>query len=769
MTSIAEVHNSLSNALAKEKEKCSNDMELFVALLRDKSWKKAKTRKCISQPTAVKLYADPTAIGIPGFSADFFRKLKKMCKEAYEDNSVNENIEEGNENMEQVNDSAVDDDDGDDDEPTCFKDFVIEEHTNKNFKRLNLFNKQVKDKLTLPTIPRFELLLWCGGGCDPLTDYMHYDGSYGDFYRPYYSVGFRRGGFETTDEAEAGNVLFWEATKHPDTAFNMLFTMFYVAIKNYTGHKIGGHGYMRESVPLLPTSTRSKYDENLSFVKSLVLLRRAVDATLLHRDFQLPENFQTLLECFYFYEDSLNSRVAETMQSLFMNFRSRNNKVGALDFVAYAMPCIYQFFTKSREYEDLHEAMSDFREHVRTVICSYRQSMDISDDGQYPGCIEDKFGKGYFEDVLIQKILKDCVVNFKGEGKGEINIRTNWDICEVQQAMRGSEKLIMQKGGCDVAFYFYLKALELMSMPSLDIEREEWAIKVGNIRKQAAHKKLIAKREKFVAAMEQHFLLLSETKAGDGGVSHLFLPHNSENFAKEAFLTVKGYAYDKMKEKESVSKKDTEYFADLCDVGARGIAHRIVYYAKLVADVEFKNDEEEKKRFYTELFPPMERTEWSSSVSDESKKKSMRKRARHNRLQPPPQLEVCCVPQKKGSSEAMIGKIMNAAIFLLKKNEVFTKALLVEAECITGRKYHGGLNELSDGICNAYAYVNKRGKGEVITKKRLREEIQQGSRNMLSHGLIKKRKLSSFVSLQTVPEETLPTGSNGTQVTEEDL
>ena len=48
----------------------------------------------------------------------------------------------------------------------------------------------------------------------------------------------------------------------------------------------------------------------------------------------------------------------------------------------------------------------------------------------------------------------------------------------------------MQKVGCDVAFYFYLKALELMSMPSLDIDREDWAIKVGNIRKQAARQSL---------------------------------------------------------------------------------------------------------------------------------------------------------------------------------------------------------------------------------------------------------------------------------------
>ena len=214
------------------------------------------------------LYADPTGIGIPGFSPDFFEELKKMCKEAYEDKGVN-----GNENMEEVDDNDDDndnddndddddndnDDNDDDDEPTCFKDFVIEEHTNKNFKRLNLFNKQLKEKLTLPTIPRFEMLLWCGGGCDPLTQYHLYEKRDGDFYRPSYHVDFQRGGFQTKEIAESGNVLFWEATQHSDTAYNILFTMFYVAIKNYTGHKIGGHGYMRESVPLLPTTTRSKY------------------------------------------------------------------------------------------------------------------------------------------------------------------------------------------------------------------------------------------------------------------------------------------------------------------------------------------------------------------------------------------------------------------------------------------------------------------------------------------------------------------------------
>ena len=61
------------------------------------------------------------------------------------------------------------------------------------------------------------------------------------------------------------------------------------------------------------------------------------------------------------------------MRSLFLNFKSRSNTVGAVDFVAYAMPCIYGFF-EITQYDDLHEAMSDFREHVRTVICSYRQA-----------------------------------------------------------------------------------------------------------------------------------------------------------------------------------------------------------------------------------------------------------------------------------------------------------------------------------------------------------------------------------------------------------
>ena len=88
-----------------------------------------------------------------------------------------------------------------------------------------------------------------------------------------------------------------------------------------------------------------------------------------------------------------------------------------------------------------------------------------------------------------------------------------------------------------------------------------------------------------------------------------------------------------------------------------------------------------------------------------NQKKVDKKRARSNRLQPPPQYQRFAVFLRKGSSEAIIGKIMNAAILLLKRNEIFTKALLMEAECDC-RSYIS-LKQITDEICNAYAYVNK--------------------------------------------------------------
>ena len=718
-------------------------LQIFTFALMDKTWARTKEmRTNLNEKLCHKLFMnnekeDGTEVAINGFSRDMIRAIKKVCEAVAASNLDGDSLEELEE---------------DDEAFPGFRDKKsiqsVEATRKNNFKRLYLVNKL--EDCEPKSVPRFELLTWCGGIGHPMTEYLCTKDD-GEFYRETYDLTFKNGTPEywvtSAEHQEAMNALFWRATQHCDTTLNILFSMFYLSIQEYTCQRVGGYGYLRElqKMELQPTNTRTKYDADLPFLKSLKLFKKSLNATVLGKsEFSLPDSFKTVLDGFNCENNAFLLNVRNMMREMFMKFQNRRKQVGSVDFVQGVMPAIYEFFKKKTEYNDLHDVMKAFRQHVLDSIDAYRRDNKIKDNGEHPNMAkkdgEDvKFGKGYFLDTLIQKILKEAALNFSHKSSQGLP----WDVFEVHQAMRGGEKLIMQQEGCYIAFYFYIEALKLLSMNPLDIHKSHWKTSIGNIREQARHKKLIAKREEVVAAFKQHFDLLSETKKGDSGLKNILLPKDSGEFAKDVFLSVRGSPYDKAKEQDSIEKTDTEYFTDLRDIAPRGITSRIVYYAKLLVDVKYNDDEEQKSYWYKRLFPPMERSQWCITIPEETKKKSMRKRVRSNRSKFPPQLEACCVPQKEKSKQVM-EEIMNTAMLLLKESEVFRKAILMEATYITGAHYEA-LKPLCDDICSSYAYVKKRGKVELIKKKRLRKEIAQGSRNMFSHGIIKKRKLEAFM------------------------